>query len=127
MFDPRDVKVAALTSGGLAIGASTNFAAPANNIATRNRYLLAFQCDQEATFTANAFALEDINGNLLIRASVWTNEVFTLIGQPLLVGVPGANGLRITNVGPTAGKSCSAWVMFADIQGAIVPAFAVTI
>jgi hypothetical protein len=124
MFDPRDVKVAKLLTAGLAVNGTSAFAAPANNNATRNRYLLGFQVSYSANFAASGVQLEDVNGNLLVHVGTWVGDYINLIGQPLLVGAPGANGLVVRNT-MVAGEAFQAWVMFADIQGALVPAFAV--
>jgi hypothetical protein len=123
MFNPSDVKVAKLLTAGLAVNGTAAFAAPANN-ANRNRYLLGFQVGYSANFAASGVQLEDVNGNLLVHAGTWVGQAFDFIGQPLLVGVPGANGLVLRNT-MVAGEAFQAWVMFADIQGALVPAFAV--
>jgi hypothetical protein len=125
MFDPRDVKVATLQATLPGAGPA-NFAAPANNNANKHRYLLAFAVgDYSAVLAYHQIALEDINGNLLIAASTYLPSVATVLIQPLVVGVPGANGLRLRSLTAGPDQAVAAWVQFADVSSPIVPAFAV--
>jgi hypothetical protein len=113
-IDPRDIKVAKLLTGGLAVNGTAAFAAPANNNATRHRYLLSFETGYTAAFAANAVQLEDVNGNLLVHAGLWTGQQIVL-PIPMPVGIPGQNGLQLRNT-LVAGAAFQAWVMFADLR-----------
>ena len=113
-IDPRDVKqdvlLVSLAAGGVGV-----FAGAAVAIATKHRYLLAYSCHNRSNAAFDPITLEDQNGNDLVTFGGFQRDSF-ILNMPMIVGIPGQNGLQIRNIGAGAAQNFCAWVQFADLS-----------
>lgn len=129
MFDPRDVRNSKLIATVTGIGVAASFPAPADNNANRLRYLLAFAVQPSNGTAFTTWTLQDLAGNDYISVTLGSapGPYFSFLTQPLFVIGGATNGLRLLKNAGAAADGATAWVLFADVQAPIVPAFAVSL